>query len=201
MEKLRESDIDEFIRVLGVNKRIVEIAEAFQSYDDIEELTKLYECIDDKDLLSWSLNKIVKISILRANITLVHFLLIKCSISLDSQIHSSIINDYIGSLKEIDFIECDDAIMNIFVSILELLITFRANINYKDLSSGNNIIHNAVINKQIQFIIVLAKNGAKYFEENYYGINAWGYASEKAKNDDDVIFKEIVNILDIYLIK
>ena len=195
MEKLRERNIESFNMVILTNKKILDMIEnnEIKGREDIKKLDTLFKEVEslDIDYLFWSSHKCIKIATIKyKNIDVLHYYIIKKGYKLRNRnIYHNFINEYIISLKDIDFINCEQGQIIKYVTILQMLLKYGdcdVNDNFFD-PVKNTPLHYAIAFKQLQFVIVLIK--FKY--TNLSKINANGdtpldFAVENLYNGKDV---------------
>ena len=165
MEKLRERNIESFNMVILTNKKILDMIEnnEIKGREDIKKLDILFKEVEslDIDYLFWSSHKCIKIATIKyKNIDVLHYYIIKKGYKLRNRnIYHNFINEYIISLKDIDFINCEQGQIIKYVTILQMLLKYGdcdVNDNFFD-PVKNTPLHYAIAFKQLQFVIVLIK--------------------------------------------
>ena len=177
MEKLRINHPDSFELVINTTKEIMDLInkKLLTGKDLIKQLDSLYNEIEkmDIDYLFWCSHKCLKIAILEQhNIDLVHFFIIKKGYTLTNTcIYKNVINDYLKSLSNIDFIDGSQEEVPKYVYLLQMLINqgkCDVNDNFDD-EVRNSPLHYCIVYKQLQFFIILIK--FKYTNINKINLN------------------------------
>lgn len=165
MEELRIRNPDQFAMVICNSKQILDMVKSneVQTKEDVAILEKLFYEVEkiDIDYLFWCSNKSIRIAAIDyKNLLLIHFFIIQKGYRLENKnIYHNFLNDYIRSLKDVDFINSDDKQIYLYVTIMQMLITKgKCDVNDNETDIINNTpLHYAVAFKQLQFIIVLLK--------------------------------------------
>ena len=177
MEKLRINHPDSFELVINTTKEVMDLInkKLLTGKDLIKQLDSLYNEIEkmDIDYLFWCSHKCLKIAILEQhNIDLVHFFIIKKGYTLTNTcIYKNVINDYLKSLSNIDFIDGSQEEVPKYVYLLQMLINqgkCDVNDNFDD-EVRNSPLHYCIAYKQLQFFIILIK--FKYTNINKINLN------------------------------
>lgn len=165
MEELRLRNPDHFAIVICNSKQIVDMVKSneVQTKEDIAILDNLFYEVEkiDIDYLFWCSNKSIKIAVLEyKNLLLVHYFIIKKGYVLSNKnIYHNFLNDYIKSLKDVDFINSNDKDIYMYVTIMQMMISKgELDVNDNEVDElKNSPLHYAVAFKQLQFVIVLLK--------------------------------------------
>ena len=177
MEKLRINHPDSFELVINTTKEIMDIInkKLLTGKDLIKKLDSLYNEIEkmDIDYLFWCSHKCLKVAIIEQhNIDLVHFFIIKKGYTLTNTcIYRNVINEYLKSLSDIDFINGSQEEVPKYVYLLQMLINqgkCDVNDNFDD-QVRNSPLHYCIVYKQLQFFIILIK--FKYTNINKINLN------------------------------
>ena len=177
MEKLRINHPDSFELVINTTKEIMDIInkKLLIGKDLIKKLDSLYNEIEkmDIDYLFWCSHKCLKVAIIEQhNIDLVHFFIIKKGYTLTNTcIYRNVINEYLKSLSDIDFINGSQEEVPKYVYLLQMLINqgkCDVNDNFDD-QVRNSPLHYCIVYKQLQFFIILIK--FKYTNINKINLN------------------------------
>ena len=129
MEELRLRNPDHFAVVICNSKQIVDMVKSneVQTKEDIAILDNLFYEVEkiDIDYLFWCSNKSIKIAVLEyKNLLLVHYFIIKKGYVLSNKnIYHNFLNDYIKSLKDVDFINSNDKDIYMYVTIMQMMIS------------------------------------------------------------------------------
>ena len=205
MENLRIKHPDSFEMVLLNNKKILDMIQnnEIKGRDEIKKLDIIFKEVEslDIDYLFWSSHKCIKIAALNfKNLDVLHYFIIKKGYRLRNRnIYHNFINEYIKSLKDIDFINCDQGEMIRYVTILQMLLNngdCDVNDNFYD-PVKNTPLHYAIAYKQLQFVIVLIKfKYTNLSKINENGDTPLDFAVENLYNGIDVsLNKEFCKLL------
>ena len=205
METLRIKHPDSFQMVLLHNKQILDMIQnnEIKGREEIKKLDIIFKEVEslDIDYLFWSSHKCIKIAALNfKNLDVLHYFIIKKGYRLRNRnIYHNFINEYIKSLKDIDFINCDQGEMIRYVTILQMLLNngdCDVNDNFYD-PVKNTPLHYAIAYKQLQFVIVLIKfKYTNLSKINENGDTPLDFAVENLYNGIDVsLNKEFCKLL------
>lgn len=207
MEELRLRNPDDFATVITNSKKILDLVKSnkIQSKDDIAILDNLFSEVEriDIDYLYWCSNKSIKIAALNyKNLHLVHFFIIKKGYQLTNKsIYSNFVNEYLLTLKDVDFLNEDDQKVYLYVTLLQMMIERGgADVNDNANELKNTPLHYAVAFKMLQFIILLLKcKSTKLNEVNVNGYTPLDFAVESLSlGQDREMNAEIVKLLVMY---
>ena len=190
LEELKKDNIEEFVRLITLNKKIYQKCVDLVSYDDLKELEELFMNEKYKAYLFWAVNKGIFKAVERKDITLLHFFLVKCGVRLDNPVHRRVLFDLLNSVKGYDFLEMNENV-NYYVEITKLLITFGADVDFEE--NNETPLSIAVKFKMIPMIIILIKDGANVDWKDNDGMTVKDYC---AKKSDEVEFEEILRIIE-----
>ncbi len=205
MEKLRNSNPLTFFHVLQTNKKILDLVESnsIKTFSDIKSLNSIFKEVEDIDIdyLFWCVHKSIKIAAIKhKNLPLIHYFILNKGFKLNNKsIYHNFINEYVKSLNNINFLECENEKMEKFVAILQMLINQgECDVNDNEFDPVQNTpLHYAIAFKQLQFVIVLMK----FKKTDLNKINANGdtpmdFAVENLFNGVDVqINKEFCKLM------
>ena len=205
MEKLRNSNPLTFFHVLQTNKKILDLVESnsIKTFSDIKSLNSIFKEVEDIDIdyLFWCVHKSIKIAAIKhKNLPLIHYFILNKGFKLNNKsIYHNFINEYVKSLNNINFLECENEKMEKFVAILQMLINQgECDVNDNEFDPVQNTpLHYAIAYKQLQFVIVLMK----FKKTDLNKINANGdtpmdFAVENLYNGVDVqINKEFCKLM------
>lgn len=176
MESLRFRNPDQFATVLINNKKILDMIQKNEitNQNDMNIFENLFQEIEDIDIdyLYWSSHKSIKtVAIEFKNMKLIHFFLIKKGYKLtNKQIYHNFLNDFMISLKHLNFFEETSNDIYLYVSIFQMFINqgdVDVNDNMNEMK--NTPLHHAVIFNQFQFLLILLKQ--KLINLNLLNIN------------------------------
>lgn len=203
-EKTRIDTPQLFTEIMQLNKKIIEIISKEKvDHSELKELDKMFNYLDEinDDYLFWCVTKGVKISILETkNLDIVHFFLVKKRYPLSNTVFKNIVIEYIRSLSNINFLECNSEDMNKYVTILEWMLQYgHADINQKEDNTLHTPLHLAVVFKQYQFLLILLKNNCLINPMNTYDESPLDIAKESIKAGEDIeIYEVIVELLSAF---
>ena len=205
MEKLRNSNPSTFMLVLQTNKKILDLVEsnAIKTFSDIKELNKIFKEVEDIDIdyLFWCAHKSIKIAALKhKNLNLIHYFIINKGYRLTNKsIYHNFVNEYIKSVNNINFLECNNEIMEKYVAILQMIINQgECDVNDNEFDPVRNTpLHYAIAYKQLQFVIVLMKfKKTDLSKINANGDTPMDFAVENLYNGVDIeLNKEFCKLL------
>ena len=205
MEKLRINHQDSFDFVINTTKEVLDIInkKELKGRELIKKLDSLFKEVEkmDIDYLFWCAHKSLKIAILEQhNIDLVHFFIIKKGFNLSNKsIHKNLINDFLKTFSNVDFINGSQEDVAKNVSLLQMLLNEgKCDVNDTfDDPVRNSPLHYCIIFNQLQFFIVLLK--FKYTNINKINLNGdtpLDFACENViYNHDFIINKEFAKLL------
>ena len=205
MEKLRINHQDSFEFVINTTKEVLDIInkKELKGRELIKKLDSLFKEVEkmDIDYLFWCAHKSLKIAILEQhNIELVHFFIIKKGFNLSNKsIHKNLINDFLKTYSNIDFINGSQEEIAKDVCLLQMLLNEgKADVNDSfDDPVRNSPLHYCIIFNQLQFFIVLLK--FKYTNINKINLNGdtpLDFACENViYNHDFLLNKEFAKLL------
>ena len=205
MEKLRINHQDSFEFVINTTKEVLDIInkKELKGRELIKKLDALFKEVEkmDIDYLFWCAHKSLKIAILEQhNIELVHFFIIKKGFNLSNKsIHKNLINDFLKTYSNIDFINGSQEEIAKDVCLLQMLLNEgKADVNDSfDDPVRNSPLHYCIIFNQLQFFIVLLK--FKYTNINKINLNGdtpLDFACENViYNHDFLLNKEFAKLL------
>ena len=205
MEKLRINHQDSFEFVINTTKEVLDIInkKELKGRELIKKLDSLFKEVEkmDIDYLFWCAHKSLKIAILEQhNIELVHFFIIKKGFNLSNKsIHKNLINDFLKTYSNIDFINGSQEDIAKDVCLLQMLLNEgKADVNDSfDDPVRNSPLHYCIIFNQLQFFIVLLK--FKYTNINKINLNGdtpLDFACENViYNHDFLLNKEFAKLL------
>ena len=205
MEKLRINHQDSFEFVINTTKEVLDIInkKELKGRELIKKLDALFKEVEkmDIDYLFWCAHKSLKIAILEQhNIELVHFFIIKKGFNLSNKsIHKNLINDFLKTYSNIDFINGSQEDIAKDVCLLQMLLNEgKADVNDSfDDPVRNSPLHYCIIFNQLQFFIVLLK--FKYTNINKINLNGdtpLDFACENViYNHDFLLNKEFAKLL------
>ena len=205
MEKLRINHQDSFEFVINTTKEVLDIInkKELKGRELIKKLDSLFKEVEkmDIDYLFWCAHKSLKIAILEQhNIELVHFFIIKKGFNLSNKsIHKNLINDFLKTYSNIDFINGSQEDIAKDVCLLQMLLNEgKADVNDTfDDPVRNSPLHYCIIFNQLQFFIVLLK--FKYTNINKINLNGdtpLDFACENViYNHDFLLNKEFAKLL------
>jgi len=159
----------------------------------IKEMFSLYENSVSKRLLVFSSYRAVKFAVLElSDPDLCHMFFIRMGVVLRGEPYKNILCEYLSSLADIDFLECDEEEMRVYTMMLDLLINYgKCEINCTEPMIENSPLHIAVQLRQYQFVILLVKMGCYSFPINMHGLTALDLALFLAgKYSEDVSKKK-----------
>ena len=177
MENLRINHQDSFEFVINTTKEILDIInkKELKGRELIKKLDSLFKEVEkmDIDYLFWCAHKSLKIAILEQHsIDLVHFFIIKKGFNLlNKSIHKNLINEFLKSFSNVDFINGSQEDVAKNVSLLQMLLNEgKCDVNDTiDDPVKNSPLHYCIIFNQLQFFIVLLK--FKYTNINKINLN------------------------------
>lgn len=167
MESLRLRNPDQFATVLINNKQILDMLtdDKVKTKEDMAIFENLFREVEDIDIdyLYWSAHKSIrKVAIEFKDIKLIHFFLIKKRYKLtNKQIYHNFLNDFMTSLKHLNFIEETNNDIYLYVSMFQMFINQGdADVNDSMNEMKNTPLHYAVIYNQFQLLLLLLKHNS-----------------------------------------
>lgn len=200
-EKMKKNDPDLFSEIMHINKEIIEICSKNKcSKDDLESLSEYFSDLEeiDDDFLFWCVHKSIRIAVIEnKNLEVAHFMIVKKGYRLNNKVvHKNLLNDYIKSLSQVKFEDCENDKLSNCIAIFEFLIqNGKVDINEKQEGLQNTPLHFAVIYKQTHFILSLLRNKCDINTKNIYGDTPLDFALDCYQSENDEAYAGIVSLL------
>ena len=204
-EYLKENELESFNTLTEEIRILYSKVKAYSGKkSDLDEIYLIYKNSNYKDLLIFSSYRAIKYAILElSDPDITHLFIVRIGVKLYGEAYNCILNEYMLSLHDIDFLNCDDEELNIYNTMFDLLVNYgHCNINSAERNNDNTPLHIAVKLKQYHFIIFLLKSKCLTFYSNSMGLTALDYAIYLAYDDtspclkeDKIIYEKIVDLL------
>lgn len=210
-EHLKTNNPERFNQLTQEIKQVYTITTNYKgNINSINEIKEIYQKSVSPRLLAFSSYRAVRFAILElSDPDLTHLFILKMGVILRGQAYKYILCEYLTSLADINFLECDEEEMSVYSMMLVLLINEgKCDINATEPKHENTPLHIAVSLKQYQFVILLFKLNCYTFPVNLndmtaldsalYLSNKYCEATQKfisLKEEKEIVLERQVNSL------
>lgn len=196
-DKLREENIQIFEELINEIKIIDTITREYRGdLNDIKKMKAIYDKSKNRQLLAFSSYKAVRYSILEiCDPDLCHMFFAHMRVVLRGESYKNILCEYLISLSDIDFMNCDEEEVKVYITLLELMIHCgNCDINAVESTNLNSPLHIAVQLRQYQFVILLVKNGSFTFMLNMNNMTCLDLCLELSEKYSKIL-NEVINTI------